>query len=125
LKKILIVEDERILAVSLKMDLNEIGYQDITIVTNCEDALEAIQEGKVNLALLDINIQGDKSGIDTAHLMSLNSEIPVIFLTGETDTETRIKAEATPNCKGYLTKPVNMMLLQPLIHQVFSLSVAS
>lgn len=125
MKKILIVEDERILAVSLKMDLNEIGYQDITIVTNCEDALEAIQEGKVNLALLDINIQGDKSGIDTAHLMSLNSEIPVIFLTGETDTETRIKAEAIPNCKGYLTKPVNMMLLQPLIHQVFSLSVAS
>jgi DNA-binding response OmpR family regulator len=122
LKKILIVEDERILAVSLKMDLNEIGYENITIVTNCDDALDIVRQGNLDLALLDINIQGDKTGIDTAYLISEKSEIPVIFLTGETDFETRFKAESAPNCKGYLTKPVKLDILQPLIFQIFSLS---
>ena len=124
MKKILIVEDERILAISLKMDLNEIGYDNITIVTNCEDALVAVREGKADLALLDINIQGDKTGIDTAQLISLISEIPVIFVTGETDSETRMKAESSPNHKGYLTKPVKMELLKPLITHIFRLTVA-
>jgi DNA-binding response OmpR family regulator len=124
LKKILIVEDERILAVSLRMDLNELGYQEISIVTNCDDAMELVKNEKPDLALLDINIQGDKTGIDTALLLAQNYEIPVIFVTGETDFETRTKAELCPNYKGYLTKPVKMELLQPLISHIFSLTIA-
>ena len=123
MKKILIVEDERILAVSLRMDLNEMGYDFVTIVTNCDDALEAVQNGKADLALLDINIQGDKTGIDTAILIAQSSEIPIIFVTGETDFETRAKAELSPNCKGYLSKPVKIELLKPLINQLFSLTI--
>jgi DNA-binding NtrC family response regulator len=124
LKKILIVEDERILAVSLRMDLNELGYQEISIVTNCDDAMKLVKSEKPDLALLDINIQGDKTGIDTALLLAQNYEIPVIFVTGETDIETRTKAEICPNYKGYLTKPVKMDLLQPLISHIFSLTIA-
>ena len=123
MKKILIVEDERILAVSLRMDLNEMGYENVTIVTNCEDALEAVLSGKADLALLDINIQGSKTGIETARLIGLNSEIPVIFVTGETDVETRSKAELNKNCRGYLTKPVKLELLEPLISQIFTLTI--
>ena len=124
MKKILIVEDERILAVSLKMDLNELGYHEITIVTNCEDALEALAEGKADLALMDISIEGTKTGIETAFLISQISETPVVFLTGETDLETRTNAESNPNCKGYLTKPVKMEILQPIISQIFNLKLA-
>jgi DNA-binding response OmpR family regulator len=118
LKKILIVEDERILAVSLKMDLEDAGFQDITMVTNCDDAYLAVEEKNPQLVLMDISIQGEKTGIDTAILISGISAVPVIYLTGETDIETRRKAEETPNCKGYLTKPVKMHILQPLLHEV-------
>jgi DNA-binding response OmpR family regulator len=118
LKKILIVEDERILAVSLKMDLEDAGFQDITMVTNCDDAYLAVEEKNPELILMDISIQGEKTGIDTAILISGISRVPVIYLTGETDIETRRKAEETPNCKGYLTKPVKMAILEPLMLEV-------
>lgn len=118
MKKILIVEDERILAVSLKMDLEDAGFQDITMVTNCDDACLAVEEKNPELVLMDISIQGEKTGIDTAILISGISSVPVIYLTGETDIETRRKAEETPNCKGYLIKPVKMDLLQPLLHEL-------
>ena len=124
LKKILIVEDERILAVSLKMDLEEVGFQDITLVTNCEDACKAVEEKNPELVLMDISIEGDKSGIETAQKISMLSSVPVIYLTGETDFETKSKAQSTVNCKGYLTKPVNMDILHPLMQEVLSLNLS-
>lgn len=124
MKKILIVEDERILAISLKMDLNEVGFHEISIVSNGDDAVTAIQDLKADLVLMDISIQGEKSGIDTAHLISSVSPVPIIYLTGETDNETISRARAVPNCKGYLTKPVKMELLEPLLSQAFNMSLA-
>ena len=118
--KILIVEDERILAISLKMDLEDAGYEKITMVTNCEDACQVVVQEAPELILMDISIQGDKTGIDTAEKISGFSNVPVIYLTGETDFETRRKAENTPNCKGYLNKPVNMEILEPLIQKVLA-----
>ena len=124
MKKILIVEDERILAVSLRMDLEEAGYQSITLVSNCDDAIEAVQNGLADLVLMDISINGDKTGIDTANLLSEISSVPVIYLTGETDIETKSKAESTKNCKGYLTKPVNIKTLSPLMSEVFTYTIS-
>jgi len=124
LKKILIVEDERILAVSLKMDLNDAGYTNITLVASGEEAIMAVKEQPVDVILMDINILGEKTGIDTADLISGFSPVPVIYLTGETDAETKNKALATSNCKGYLTKPVNMSLLEPIMTQIFGYSLA-
>ncbi len=120
MKKILIVEDERILAVSLKMDLEEVGYQEIILVTNCEDACKVVVDESPGLILMDISIEGEKNGIETAQQISFLSAVPVIYLTGETDVETRSKAEKTPNYKGYLTKPVKMEQLEPLMFQVLS-----
>ena len=123
MKKILIVEDERILAVSLKMDLEDAGYSEILMVTNCEDACQAVENAQPGLVLMDISIQGEKNGIETAERISAISNVPVVYLTGETDTETRRKAESTSNCRGYLTKPVNMEVLEPLMSQILSVGV--
>jgi CheY-like chemotaxis protein len=123
LKKILIVEDERILAVSLKMDLEDAGYSEILMVTNCEDACQVVETAQPELILMDISIQGEKNGIETAERIAGFSRVPVVYLTGETDAETRRKAEATANCRGYLTKPVNMELLEPLMNQILSVGV--
>jgi len=124
LKKILIVEDERILAVSLRMDLNEMGFLEVTIASNCDDALEAVRNGKADLALMDISINGDKTGIETAILIAQESLIPVIFVTGETDEATKAKAYACPNFKGYLMKPVRVEMLHLNINEAFSLTIS-
>lgn len=124
MKRILIVEDERILAVSLRMDLEEIGYEEIFLATHCDEAVEKVRQNDIDLILMDINIAGEKSGIETASLISQFSKTPIIYLTGETDLDTRTKAEAISNCRGYLTKPVDMELLEPLLNQVFSVSMA-
>lgn len=121
MKNILIVEDERILAISLKMDLNEIGFESIKVVTNGTDAISVVQSKEADIILMDINIQGDKSGIETANIIADFSGVPIIYLTGETDSETREKAMANANCKGYLAKPVNMTLLQPLLNEALSI----
>lgn len=124
MKKILIVEDERILAISLKMDLNDAGFQEISIVSNGDDAFCNVQQGNTDLILMDISIQGEKSGIDTANMISMVSEVPIIYLTGETDIETMERAKSVRNCKGYLSKPVKMDQLQPLLVQTFSMHMA-
>ena len=100
MKKILIVEDERILALSLKMDLNEVGQYEISIVTNGDDALVAIQDLKADLVLMDISIQGEKSGIETAQLISVVSEVPIIYLTGETDETKTASLKTAPYQKA-------------------------
>ncbi len=122
LKKILIVEDERILAYALRMDLQELGFPEIDIVSNCEGAVSAVKTDDVDVVLMDINISGEKSGIETAGMISEFSRVPIIYLTGETDMETRTKAESVSNCRGYLAKPVVMELLEPLLNQVFTAS---
>jgi DNA-binding NarL/FixJ family response regulator len=115
LKTILIVEDERILAVSLKLDLQDSGYEVVGIASNGDDAIELIKSKTPSLVLMDISINGDKNGIDTAHEINLFSNIPVIFLTGETDEATVTRARLCPNCRGYLQKPVDINVLIDLI----------
>lgn len=124
MKKILIVEDERILAISLKMDLNDAGFHEISIVSNGDDAFSNVKEGNADLILMDISIQGEKSGIDTARMISTVSEVPIIYLTGETDSETIERAKSVRNCKGYLSKPVKMDQLEPLLFQTFTMHLA-
>ncbi len=120
LKKILIVEDERLLAISLRMDLEEIGFRNIRMVTNFDDACDAFRTEEPELVLMDVSIHGEKNGIDTARFLSAISSVPVIFLTGETDSEIRKQAESCTNCRGYLTKPIRMEMLEPLLSQVLS-----
>lgn len=118
MKKILIVEDERILAVSLKMDLQGFGYQEITLATNFSDAVNAVESGQADLVLMDISIAGEQNGIDTARKIAEISPIPVVYLTGEADESTRARAESVSNCKGYLLKPVNLGVLAPLLEEL-------
>lgn len=120
MKKILIVEDERLLAISLKMDLEEIGFRDIRMVTNFDDACDAFRADEPEVVLMDVSIHGDKNGIETAQFLSGISAVPVIFLTGETDLEIRRQAESCSNCRGYLTKPIRIELLEPVLSQVLS-----
>jgi len=102
--KILIVEDELIIAEDLKMIVKRLGYEVIGTATTFYKAEELIRTLNPSLVLIDILLKGDKSGIDVAEYIRANYSIPFIFVTSFADRKTVEKAKLTqPN--GYLLKP--------------------
>ncbi|MCF6168039.1 response regulator [Lutibacter sp.] len=102
--KILIVEDEPIIASDIEMSLEEIGYDVIGIEEDAESALQSIKNNKPDLVLLDINLDGDMDGIILAEEINLHFHIPFVFLTSNTDNLTINRVKRTKPA-GFIVKP--------------------
>lgn len=102
--KILIVEDERILALGLKKKLEKLGFKVTATVSTGEDAIKSVKTDKPDLILMDIVLKGEMDGIDAAKLIISLHDIPVIYLTAYADDET-INRAAQTYPYGYLMKP--------------------
>ncbi|WP_258100307.1 LytR/AlgR family response regulator transcription factor [Marinoscillum pacificum] len=102
MKKILIVEDEPMIAQDLMLTVKEAGYSVVGPCDRAERALELYQSEKPSLALLDINIHGSKDGIELAELIS--GQIPFIFITSYYDEATLKRVEKV-NAQAYILKP--------------------
>lgn len=103
--RILIVEDEAIIAMELKMSLQNLGYEVISIVDSGEKAIELTENEKPDLILMDIRIKGDMDGIDAAAVMRRQFDIPVVFSTAYLDEERIERAKITMPF-GYVLKPI-------------------
>lgn len=109
-RKILIVEDEFILADKIEKVLKENGFNVLPATDNFNDAITLIKNELPDIALLDINIKGSKDGIELAGYIYSHYNIPVIFLSALTDQETILRAKAAhPNTYIIKSKP----FLQP------------
>ncbi|OQP68432.1 response regulator [Niastella populi] len=104
--KIMIVEDETIVALDLSMRLQKEGYEVVGIAASSDDAVELFTEQKPDLVLMDINIKGKKDGIETAKELKKIQEVPLIFLTAFSQNEYVNRAKAV-NPSAYLVKPFN------------------
>ncbi len=104
--KILIVENERIVANDLKQQLEDLGYEVIGISGTGEDALKKTREKSPDLILMDIIITGDVDGIETAKQIKEQYSIPFIYLTAYYDDEILERASLTQPA-GYIIKPFN------------------
>lgn len=104
--KILIVEDEVIIAKDLSYMLQDVGYQIAGIAHDATSAMDAIASSNPDLVLLDINLEGSKDGIELAKMINESHNIPFIFLTSFGDTATIAKAKMT-NPLAYLIKPID------------------
>ncbi|MEQ8926559.1 MAG: response regulator [Fulvivirga sp.] len=102
--KILIVEDEFIIGEDLSDMLDELGYQVVDLVGNFNNAIDSIQKHSPDLILLDIKIKGVKDGIDLAGVIKEQFDLPFIFISSHSDSET-VKRAADVNPYGYLVKP--------------------
>ena len=100
---ILIVEDEHIIAMDIKLKLEDYGYRVLGIVSDGEDAVKLAAELRPDIVLMDIILKGDIDGIDAAKSI-LALEIPVIYLTAHSDKVTLSRATENP-ASGYLVKP--------------------
>lgn len=104
--KILIVEDEFIIAAHLKSDLEELGYEVCQIAASVNDAEKAITKHQPDIALLDIRLQGEKLGTDLGKQLLEEGRIPFIYLTSHFDKGTIDEAKIT-RPSAYLVKPFN------------------
>jgi DNA-binding LytR/AlgR family response regulator len=102
--KILIVEDESLVAMDMVDMLTRLGYDVLPNAMGYNDAINIIESGNPDLVLVDINLSGTKTGIDLARMLSGKYKIPFIFITSHSDRQTVNEAAATlPS--GYLVKP--------------------
>ncbi|NLO77680.1 MAG: response regulator [Methanomicrobiales archaeon] len=90
--KILIVEDEVIIAMALEDSLLDFGYGVAGRATTGQRAVELAMETEPDLALIDIRLNGDMDGVEAAEKISRRLKIPVIFLTAYSDEETLSRA---------------------------------
>ncbi len=101
---VIIVEDDEITALNLKISLQKHGYEVIDICDNAEEAKESIENKKPNIVIVDISLQESDDGIELAQTIRDEFSIPFIFLTSYSDDEIISKAKKTEPY-GYIVKP--------------------
>lgn len=112
--KILIVEDEMIIAANISLQLSTLGYDVVGIVPRAEEALTSVKQNQPDIVLMDINLKGDLDGIDTVKLMKEFSDIAVIYLTANADEAHFNRAKST-HPHAFISKPFKKLDLQRAI----------
>ena len=102
--RILIVEDDRIVARDIQQQVSRIGHTVVGITARGDDVVPLALQWQANLVLMDIRLEGDIDGIDAAQQIRENCGIPVIYLTAYADDQTLQRAGITEPF-GYLLKP--------------------
>ena len=114
INKILIVEDEMIIAANISMQLSNLGYDITGIIPRGEEVLVHIESNLPDIILMDINLKGDLDGIEIATLIQKHYKIPIIFLTANADESHFNRAKVT-NPYGFISKPFKKLDLQRAI----------
>ncbi|HWQ18587.1 MAG TPA: PAS domain S-box protein [Methanotrichaceae archaeon] len=109
--RIMIVEDEAIVAMDLKEELLAIGYDVPIAVSSGEEAIEMAEKLRPDLILMDIVLEGDLDGVAAAEKITSRRDIPVIYLTAYADYLTLQRAKATGPF-GYILKPYDKKTIQ-------------
>ena len=102
--KILIVEDELLIAAILSKKLEKLGYEVVGTAASGQEALMAITKMSPDVVLMDIIIQGDRDGIETAQQVRDRFGIPIIFITAYSDDATLDRVEQS-GAYGFILKP--------------------
>ena len=112
--KVLVVEDEGVVALDLQHQLTRLGYMVPAVAATGEDALRLVAETAPDIVLMDIRLAGELDGIEAAALVRAQFATPVIFLTAHSDDQTLARAKQTQPL-GYLIKPLRETELKPTI----------
>jgi two-component system sensor histidine kinase UhpB len=103
---ILIVEDEGIVAQDIKRFLSHSGYRVTAVVKNGKDALKEARANPPDLVLMDVVLEGEVDGIETARRMRSDQDIPIVYITAHSDKKT-VEAAKTTEPYGYILKPID------------------
>ncbi len=117
--KILVVEDEMIIGAKISMQLTSLGYEVTGILPRGEEAIIHVEENKPDIVLLDINLKGKLDGIETALQMQKLADIPIIYLTANSDEATFNRAKVSKPY-AFISKPYKQLDLQRAIELTIS-----
>ena len=112
--KIVIVEDESIVAKDIESSLNKLNYNIVGIASDAEKAVMLAKEKNPDIILMDIMLKGNKTGIDAAKKINKENNIPIVYLTAYADEATLKKAKETEPY-GYILKPFKDTVLHATI----------
>jgi DNA-binding NarL/FixJ family response regulator len=102
--KILIVEDEAIVATGLEMLLEDAGFTVSGWAVDAAEALQLAEDQRPDLALVDLQLKGGDDGVQVAEQLTRRWGMEIIFLTAQSDPRTKARAQQTRH-RGYMGKP--------------------
>lgn len=117
MKKIIIVEDEAIISLGYRMQLQRLGFQVLGTARSYEQAIELLEKERPDIILMDIYLRGPKTGLELAQKIHATDPIPILFLSASTSPEI---IEAIQKLRGcdYLTKPINTDSLEEMLQNL-------
>ena len=116
--KILVVEDENIVAMDIRKILLDSGYEITSVITSGEEAIADVREQKPDLILMDIVLKGKMTGIDAARIITQYFDIPIIYMTALATDDTLLEARSRESY-GFLFKPFSANELNIAIEMAF------
>jgi CheY-like chemotaxis protein len=109
--RVLIVEDERVVARGLEMDLERLGFHVAGAVASGDGAIRLVAQMRPDVVLMDITLSGAMSGTDAASVIWKQYHTPVVYLTGHSDPAA-IEAASATGSFGYVVKPYHAAALR-------------
>jgi PAS domain S-box-containing protein len=112
--RIMVVEDEGVVAMQIADTLKGLGYEVPLIATSGEEAVSKLLETEPDLVLMDIHLRGGVNGIEAAHRIRQRLDVPIVYLTAFSDAETLEQAQLTEPY-GYVLKPFEEKSLHAIL----------
>lgn len=112
--RILVVEDERLVALSIVRCLQGMGYEVPANVASGEEAVRKVIEMEPDLVLMDVRLNGAMDGVEAASRIRDSFHVPIVYLTAYSEEKTLERAKATEPL-GYITKPFEERTLQTTV----------
>jgi CheY-like chemotaxis protein len=116
-KRIIVVEDEGIVAMDISKCLSGLGYDIVLISDSGEKTLEELENLNADLILMDVELKGTLNGLETTKIIKEKFSIPVVFLTAFEDDATLQKISKLSS-DGYLVKPFEDEQLKSTVESV-------
>ncbi len=106
MRRIFIVEDDRFITAIFIMFLRDLGHELVGRTSSGQEAIALCKDLKPDVVLMDIHLDGDLDGIQTAEMLKREIEVPIIYISSDTSSQV-IKRAIVSNSYGYLVKPIN------------------
>jgi CheY-like chemotaxis protein len=119
--RILLVEDEVIIAMLVQEQMRDVGYESLTFVTTGEKAIAQARQDPPDLVLLDIGLSGKIDGLEAASVICAEMGIPIAFISGYADAAILEKAQSLKPL-GFFSKPLEIEELKAAIDTHFGLN---
>ena len=115
--KVLIVEDEHVVALDLQSSLESLGYKVVACAATGEEAIRLVDSTLPDVVLMDIHLQGTIDGIEAYSRIRARHNLPVIYLTAYSDPDTLERAKITEPF-GYILKPFDEEKVVEILNKV-------